>query len=160
MRRQDREVTDIHDIMSIIETCDVCRLAFSGSSSAYPYIVPLTFGFEHAQGKTVLYFHGASSGTKLDLLGENNHVAFQMDCSHDLCLAETACGCTMGFESVCGNGELVLVEGDEKRHGLTVLMAHYKDSGNPHFEPAMLKATAVLKLTVKSMTAKRLSISR
>lgn len=42
MRRKDREVTDLSDIIGIMENCDVCRLALNDDS--YPYILPLNFG--------------------------------------------------------------------------------------------------------------------
>ncbi|MDF2587373.1 MAG: pyridoxamine 5-phosphate oxidase family protein, partial [Anaerocolumna sp.] len=42
MRRTDREITDLNQIVDIMKRCDVCRLAFFDKE--YPYIVPLNFG--------------------------------------------------------------------------------------------------------------------
>ena len=39
MRRKDREITDFHDIMDIMNKCDTCRLALFVKE--YPYIFPV-----------------------------------------------------------------------------------------------------------------------
>ena len=71
MRRSDREVTEFTDIVSIIEKCDVCRLALNDEN--YPYILPLNFGMNITEENVLeLYFHGATEGTKLDLIAKDN----------------------------------------------------------------------------------------
>ena len=42
MRRSDREITDLKEIVEIMRKCDVCRLALN--DDGYPYIIPLNFG--------------------------------------------------------------------------------------------------------------------
>ena len=44
MRRLDREVKEFKDIVSIVEKCDVCRIALN--NDGYPYILPLNFGMK------------------------------------------------------------------------------------------------------------------
>ena len=44
MRRSDREVTDFCEMVSIMEKCDVCRIALHDTE--YPYILPVNFGME------------------------------------------------------------------------------------------------------------------
>ena len=66
MRRSDREITDFQELITVMRGCDVCRLALH--DEPYPYILPLNFGLE-VDGETVrLYFHGANTGTKYDLI--------------------------------------------------------------------------------------------
>lgn len=68
MRRSDREITDFQELITVMRGCDVCRLALH--DEPYPYILPLNFGLE-ADGETVrLYFHGANTGTKYDLIAK------------------------------------------------------------------------------------------
>ncbi|WP_347494349.1 hypothetical protein [Ruminococcus albus] len=38
MRRKDREVTDLSEIIEIMKNCDVCRLALN--DDGFPYILP------------------------------------------------------------------------------------------------------------------------
>jgi Predicted flavin-nucleotide-binding protein len=154
MRRKDREITDLQEILSIMKKCDVCRIAFFDED--YPYIIPMNYGFSNQDGETALYFHCALSGKKLDLLRSNPNVGFEMDCSHNLIIEEADCNCTMEFESICGNGTIEILPEDLKVAALSQLMKQYKDAPSYHFEEKYVKAIEMLKLTVHSMTGKRL----
>lgn len=153
MRRADREITEKKDLLQIIKDCDVCRLAIS--AEPVPYILPLNFGWEERDGNLLLYFHGATEGTKYDLLRKQPLVSFEMDCSHRLVLDEAKGHCTMEYRSVIGSGMVSLVTDEaEKLRALQVLMRHYRDEAFP-FNPAALPRTTVLQLTVQSMTGKQ-----
>ncbi len=157
MRRKDREVTNMDDILSIMKKCDVCRLAFFDKE--YPYIVPLNFGIYYDGTNLELYFHGANAGRKLELIHENNKASFEMDCSHNLITGEEACEYTMEYESVCGSGCIELLEGENKITALTHLMEQYAKESTFHFNEKHVNAVTVFKLKVNSITGKRLSRS-
>jgi nitroimidazol reductase NimA-like FMN-containing flavoprotein (pyridoxamine 5'-phosphate oxidase superfamily) len=116
MRRKDKEIVDIEDIIKIIKKCDVCRLGIFDDE--YPYIIPLNFGYNYENGELSLYFHSAVEGKKLDLIKKNNKVAFEMDCSTELISSEVPCGYTMTYESICGNGVIEILNDYEKIQGL------------------------------------------
>ena len=84
MRRSDREITDIQEILAVMKRCDVCRLALHDVE--YPYILPVNFGMQIEDGQVILYFHGAREGRKYDLIARDNRASFEMDCSHKLVL--------------------------------------------------------------------------
>lgn len=124
MRRSEREVTDSIEILSIIKACDVMRLAMVDETGR-PYIIPLNFGWETADGILTLYFHGANEGRKLDILRHNPKVCFEMDTDHRLTTADKPCGYSFGYKSVIGWGEVVLLETHEaKTLGLQAIMRH------------------------------------
>lgn len=151
MRRHDREITNFQEIIKIMESCQVCRLALNNGT--YPYILPVNFGME-VDGKTVtLYFHGAREGTKYDLMHADPHASFEMDCETILCSRLEEGNCTMSYKSVIGQGLVEFLEGEEKLHALDVLVAHYHPEGFP-YATQVIPATTVWKLTVDSMTAK------
>lgn len=152
MRRKDREVTQTEEILDIIQKCDVCRVAFF--DEAFPYIVPLNFGVTLENDVFTFYFHGAAEGKKLELLKKNNAVAFELDCSHKLLEGQKGCDYTMAYESVCGTGFLEILPENEKIQSLSTIMKQYTDK-EVSFSPEVLKRTAVLKLNVKQITAKR-----
>lgn len=156
MRRTDREVKDMEDILSIIKKCDVCRLAFYDEE--YPYIIPLNFGFSYEKEELVLYFHCAKVGKKLDLITKNNKVSFEMDCSHQLIEGDEACEYSMAYESVCGNGLVTLLEKEDKITGLNQLMKQYTSMDHFQFNEKVVDKTEVFRLNVKSVTGKRKSI--
>ncbi len=61
MRRKDRELKDMADIVSIAKRETVCTVAFHDEPC--PYLIPLNYGAEVEDGKLILYFHGAKEGT-------------------------------------------------------------------------------------------------
>lgn len=152
MRRKDREITDFDEIVSVIEKCDVCRLALNDSD--YPYIVPLNFGMQIENEKIVLYFHSALEGTKLELIKKDNRASFEMDCGHKLVTTLDTGSCTMNYESVIGRGIIEFVPENEKYEALKVLMSHYHKEDFP-FNVKVIPRTAVYKLTVSEITGKR-----
>ncbi len=152
MRRSDRQVTGLPEIMEIVERCEVCRIALNGD---YPYIVPLNFGYL-LEGKTLtLYFHGASSGEKLERISADGRAGFEMDVGASVRRSDVPCGCTSSFESVIGFGEASIVTDEtEKRRGLSLLAAHY-GCREPAFDEKLFRAAAVFKIVSRSFTAKR-----
>ena len=61
MRRNDREITDLREILRLMDRCDVVNLAFADNGE--PYVVPVNFGYvSDGETKVVLYFHGAREG--------------------------------------------------------------------------------------------------
>lgn len=154
MRRKDRQIIEMDKIMNIIEKCDVCSLAFFDEE--YPYIIPINFGASLIENKVTLYFHSANAGKKLELIQRNNKVAFEMNCSHKLLLAENACNSTMEYESVCGNGIVEVLNGQEKLDGLNYLMNQYSNSNKHEFNENEVNSVAVFKLTVSQINGKAL----
>jgi len=154
MRRKDREVADMADIIEIMARCDVCRLAFAVEN--IPYIVPMNFGMDYQDDRLTLFFHSAKSGKKLDMLAANPSVCFEMDGQHHLVTGEKACDYSMTYESIIGYGKLsVCDEKEEKIHGLRQLMINYGRKENNQFSENALNSVTVLKLDVEKITGKR-----
>lgn len=152
MRRTDREIKDFDEMVGIMEKCDVCRLALN--DGGYPYILPLNFGLKAEEGRVTLYFHGADTGRKYELMEKDNRASFEMDCSHELVSDGEKGHCTMKYESVIGRGRLEIVPDAEKMEALTILTDHYHQE---HFEFSSKAAprTTVMRLVVEKMTGKR-----
>lgn len=153
MRRNDREIKDLSEIIEVIRKCDVCRIALN-DEEGYPYIIPLNFGMETEGGRITLYFHGAGEGKKFELLKKDNRASFEMDCSHKLIADREACRCTMGYESVVGRGRMEIASDAEKREALCALMQQYHEDDFP-FREEVMNRTTVMKLTVEEIHGKR-----
>ena len=152
MRRSDKEVTELPEILTIMKKCAVCRVAFIDGD--FPYIVPLNFGVEELDGKISLFFHSALQGKKLDLLNANNKVAFEMDCATKIYIGEIACDSNMAYKSVCGRGTITVLKKEEKSSALTKIMEQYQAGKAAVFDAERLEKTVVLKLAVSEVTAK------
>jgi nitroimidazol reductase NimA-like FMN-containing flavoprotein (pyridoxamine 5'-phosphate oxidase superfamily) len=141
-------IEDRDTIESIIRRAPVCRIALSDEGQ--PYVVPVCFGYEHG----TLYFHSAPSGRKLDILGKNNAVCFELDLDHETVRAEDACNWSIKYRSVVGFGRAFVVkEPEEKKKALDVIVAHYGGDPAAYPEPT-LKKTAVVRVEIHSMTGK------
>lgn len=151
MRRSDREVKELKEIIAIMEQCDVCRLALN--NDGYPYILPLNFGMTVKENKITLYFHGAMEGTKYELMEKDNRASFEMDCKHELITKAEQGYCTMNYESVIGQGYVEMLSDDEKYDALCILMRHYHKGEFP-FSQAAMPRTKVFKLVVEKVTGK------
>lgn len=152
MGRSDRMVTERSDIISIIDKCDCLHLALIDGD--FPYVLPMNFGFEDDGEKLTLYFHGAKDGKKWELIANNPHAAFSMSCAHELVPGKVPCASTFKYMSVCGKGLVKMVEGDERMHALTVIMAHYDRKQTHTFEEKHARAVSVFKMEVESFTGK------
>ena len=78
MRRNNRDITDLNEILSIINDCKVIHLAMIDAGE--PYLLPLNFGYTCENGLFSFFCHSAREGRKLDILRKNPTVAFEMDC--------------------------------------------------------------------------------
>lgn len=153
MRRQDREITDPGKIADIVRRCTCCRLGFRDGDEVY--IVPLNFGYEMDGDTYTLYFHGAKAGRKMELIQKSPYVGFEMDTNYALHEADLACGHSARFQSIIGNGTVRIVsEAEEKKRGLSLLMAHNTGKRDWRFDEKKLDAVAVFQLRVTKMSCK------
>lgn len=154
MRRKDREITDAREIARIMGLCQSVSIALAGET---PYVVPVNFGFEWEEetGAFCLYIHGAAEGEKMRRMARDPRAAFAMHTGETLLGAPSACGYTMDFLSVCGSGVLEPLIGEEKRRGLTCIMAHYTPEKTFDFPEKALEGVAVSRLRVTQISGKR-----
>ena len=152
MRRDDRELKDMNDIIRVMEKCDVCRLELNDEE--YPYILPLNFGMQVDKGEIILYFHGANEGKKYELIAKDNRAGFEMDCSHNLVMDPVKNSCTMEYESVIGHGRIEMVPECEKYNALCLLMKHYHKE-DFSFNQSVMPRTTVFKLVVEHVSGKK-----
>ena len=149
MRRKEKQITDQDQIDDIIKQAKVCRLGLSDNGR--PYVVPLHFGYDHP----FLYFHGADTGRKLDILAVNPQVCFEFDELIKLNKHASACNWGTSYTSIIGEGTArILVDPEERIKGLNCIMAQYS-SRTHEFDPQDLAQTAVIEVTISNMTAKR-----
>ena len=154
MRRQDRQITNLADILAILNRCEVLRLALCANNQ--PYIVPMNFAYQLIDDKVVIYLHCASFGTKVDIMRKNNSVCFEADCFYQALKDQVACNWSAEYESVIGQGVISELQDEpQKTHALNTLMKRHGYPGTPHYDPQQLAAVTVLKITVNSITAKR-----
>ena len=152
MRRADRAVTAKAEIAAIMEKCDAVSVAFAGET---PYVIPMSFGFEWAGETPTLYLHGAGEGEKVSRLKRDNRVAFSMYTGVSVAEGATACAYSANYESVCGSGRMIPLEGEEKRHALELLMRQYAKGKTFTFDDRAVAAVNVWKIETETVCGKR-----
>ncbi len=152
MRRKEREVWDINELLSIVQECRICHLGMQDEKGVY--IVPLNYGFEYLNETLTLYFHSANVGRKIDALKKNNSVCIEMDCDHRLIEGDKACDFSFGFKSIIGNGKVYFVDDTtEKTKGLQLLMRH-ETQKDYVFDEKMINSVTVYKVVVADFSGK------
>ena len=154
MRKKNREVKDLESIISIIDRCDVCRIALTENN--VPYIITMNFGYSGKPPEKI-WFHCAKEGRKIEMIEKQNFTCFEMDTDHELRKGEAACDFSMNYSSIVGYGHIEIIEDpDIKAEGLNAVMEHYTGRNDFSFDPVVLSNTAILCLKVTELTAKRL----
>ena len=153
MRRKDREITEIEAIRAILDKAKVLHLAMIDGDR--PYVVPLNYGYTLENGALTLYLHSAREGRKLDVLRQNDRVAFVLETNvSQVSGGDIPCKYSEAYASVMGEGTAVLLDDPvQKIEALQILMK--TQTGREFaFTPAMAESVAVIRVNVDSFTAK------
>ena len=152
MTKRELQVTDLNEIIAILDTAKVLRLGLAVDNE--PYVVPMNYGYAMEDGKLTLYLHSAQQGKKLDMLRANQKIFFELDCDWKSFEGEKPCQYGLSYSSVMGRGEAVLVEDvEEKMKAMTVLMK--TQTGKDFtFEEKLGSIVAVVRIDVSEYTAK------
>lgn len=151
MRKSDREITDINEKLRVLDKCQTIRLGlFDGE---YPYVVPLSFGWEYSDDALSIYFHCAPEGKKTELMASNERVCVEADVLNGY--TEFGNGVTANYESVIAFGTAKRVSGADAVHGLELLLKHCGIKGHSPQNCVLATHVAVYKITVDNFTCKK-----
>lgn len=153
MTRRERQVTDMSEIINILNKAKVLHLGLVDGDE--PYVVPMNYGYEFVDDKLIIYLHGARRGRKLDLIRENPKVFYELDCDIVPFEGEVACKYGITYSSVMGKGEAFIVDDiEEKKHALSVLMKTQTEK-DFIFDDKLVSVVSVIKIVTKEYTAKQ-----
>jgi uncharacterized protein len=164
MRRGDKKINDISLIHSILKKAIVMRLGLCYDNT--PYIVPLNFVFDENQGNNgVIYLHSALEGLKIDIIGKNRNICFEVEDALEIVSSPNPCNWGMKYISVIGHGETSFENDlDEKKQALDLFMNKYssitQNTGDKlqngfDYNGDSLALTCLLKIKIKSLVAKK-----
>jgi hypothetical protein len=158
MRRAKCEITDRREIIRILNTAKVGRIA-TIDSDGYPYITPVNFVFHEG----TIFFHSALQGEKLDNMARDSRVCFEVDIP--LAYLEVSfnpeknpCRAHQFYQSVVIRGKAgIIKEGELKTRVLNALLS--KHEGNRDFQQVSENSSGyqrccVIEVKPERMTAK------
>ena len=151
--RREREVTDMSEILGILDRAKVAHIGMIDEGK--PYVVPMNYGYRIEGDELVLYLHGATKGRKLDALRANPNVFVEIDT--DVVPFEGAVACQYGvcYSSVMGEGVAEIIEDAQgKMEALTFLMKT-QTGRDFEFSEKMVGGVTAIKIRVPEFTAKK-----
>lgn len=150
MRKEQREIKTLEEIVELLSRCDTIRIGINDTDA--PYIVPVSFGYEIMEGKLAVYFHGAKVGKRAELLKKLPRVCIEADLCHGF--GRSSGGYSCDYESLIGYGKVELLEGEAAQRGLDLLMEH---CGEPGYvcSQEVVAITAVNRVILDEVTGKR-----
>ena len=153
MTKREREVTDIEEILKMLDTCKIVHVGLCDGDQ--PYVVPLNYGYTYKDDQLTLYMHGALKGYKYDLIEKNPKASFEMECAVNPFPGKTACQYGTSYECVMGKGTISLVESpQEKMEALSIFMKT-QTGKDFEFNERLVSIVNVMKFTVTEFSAKR-----
>ncbi|MGM9941460.1 MAG: pyridoxamine 5'-phosphate oxidase family protein [Bulleidia sp.] len=153
MRRQDRMITDMKDVIEILEKAKTIRIGLYDGNDVH--IIPLSYGYLMNETFPVFYFHSAKEGLKTELLKKNGKLTFEIDVEIGVKSGESACTYSFYYRSVMGHGNAVKVAGEEKITGLCAIMNHQAGKREWTFEPAQIEGVDVYRIDVNHLSGKQ-----
>ena len=152
MTRRERQVTDMNEIIRILDTAKVLHLGLVDGDE--PYVVPMNYGYIMENEKLTNYLHGAPRGRKIDLIRKNPKIFFEADCDITPFEGDVACRYGITYSSIMGRGTATIIDDiDEKREALTFLMKTQTDKDFV-FDEKIVNIVSVIKLDISEYTAK------
>ncbi len=151
MRRKENEITDIHEIETIMQKADVCRLGLAVDNT--PYVVPVNYGYEN----NCLYIHCAKQGRKIDMIRQNNKVCFEMDIEAKIWNRDKpACNWSNSYRCVIGYGRAFLLEDfEEKKQALDIIMKHYSNRDSFQYTEDAVEKVGIIKIVIEQLSGKQ-----
>lgn len=148
MRRQDRELTDRSYLEAILDKSDVLHLGLWDGKEVY--VVPLNF----VRIGESLYFHSALEGRKIDILGSNPRVCFEVTGEHHIERGSGGADCTTRYESVIGWGTVQFVSDFNEKNAILCELNKKFESAADKLPEHVVDKTAVIKIKIDEMTGK------
>lgn len=152
MTRRERQVTDINEIIKILDNSKVLHLGLVDGDE--PYVVPMNYGYTYENEKLTIWLHCARQGRKLDIMKVNPKVFFEMEYGITPFEGEVACKYGITYSSLMGRGVATIIEDVEtKKIALSSLMKT-QTGKDFEFDDRMAEVVGVVKIDVLEFTAK------
>lgn len=160
VRRADRSVDDEAWIRAFLARAPYGALATANDGQ--PFINTNLFVYNAA--RNVIYFHTARVGRTQANVESNPRVCFSVSEMGRLLPADEALEFSVEYAGVTVFGTAEIIEGEEARYGLQLLLDKYAPHLRPgiHYRPILddeLKRTAVYRITVDSWSGKRKQVA-
>ena len=152
MTRRERQVTDINEILKILDNSKVLHLGLVDGDE--PYVVPMNYGYTYENDKLTIWLHCARQGRKLDVMRANPKVFFEMEYGITPFEGEVACKYGITYSSLMGRGVATIIEYVETKKIALCSLMKVQTGKDITFEDRMAEVVGVVRIDVIEFTAK------
>ena len=152
MRRRDREVTELNEIIHILDSGKVLHLGLVDQGK--PYIVPVNYGYVMENDKPVFYVHGALEGRKLDIIRNNSDCCVQIECDVQPFSGKVACQYGCSYYSFDGFGTAEIVEAPQEKIKAMSALMKIQTGKDFEFNERLVSIVSVIRIECDYYTAK------
>jgi nitroimidazol reductase NimA-like FMN-containing flavoprotein (pyridoxamine 5'-phosphate oxidase superfamily) len=145
-------ITKLAELEEIINQSEVCYMGMV-DENGLPYTVPFNFAYEDS----VLYFHSAPFGKKIDILKKKPDVCIAFSLGHELHHHDVEVGCSysMKYRSVLAYGKVEFIEDiEQKTSWMNKIMLKYTQREFKYSLPAITNV-ACYRVVIEKMTGKK-----
>ncbi len=150
MRRNDLKVIDLNKIVEIFDNSPTLRLGLH--DSPYPYVVPLSYGYDVSGDRIELYIHGALEGKKHDLISKNNFVCVEVDYFDGYGLTELSA--TANYSSIIAYGRIFLIVDEKERLDAISSICRHCGLDDLEVNSDLFKKVGMYKIVLDEVSAK------
>ena len=155
VRRKDRQITDKAMIEKFLTEQSIIRIGYYDKGNDEVYIVPLNYGYIVENDQYIFYMHGGKKGRKFELTKDGPKVGFEIDGHYELMRGDLACKHSAKYQSIIGNGKIELINDiEDKKKAISIIMEHATGKTGFEYNPKMLEALGIYKLTATKLTFK------
>ena len=154
MLRRDREITDMNEMLEVLDSCEVIRIGMFDEDGGI-YVLPMNFGYTYEEGVLTFYLHAALDGKKIDLLRKCGRVGFELDCGHQLVEGKLPCQYGYRYASIIGSGEAQIVEDPKEKTEAMVVLMKCMTGKDFEFNERLVSIVSVIKITAESFCGKK-----
>ncbi|KNZ40360.1 pyridoxamine 5'-phosphate oxidase family protein [Acetobacterium bakii] len=154
MRRANRKVTELEELLEIINGSKVCRVGMVDNGK--PYVIPMNFGYQVVDEAITIYLHGAQEGRKIEVMKSNSQICIEIDTIKEIVTGENGCNYSCHFESFIGNGEAVFLDAEkDKVHALDAIMKRQTEQEGFNYDKRVMAQTEIIEIRLTEYSGKK-----
>jgi len=154
MRRANRKVTKLEELLEIINGSKICRVGMVDNGK--PYVIPMNFGYRVADETITIYLHGAQEGRKNEILKNNSQICIEIDSIKEIITGENGCNYSCHFESFIGTGDAVFLAAEkDKEQALDAIMKRQTGQEGFRYDKRIMAQTEIIEIRLTEYSGKK-----
>ena len=154
MRRANRMVTKLEELLEIINGSKVCRVGMVDNGK--PYVIPMNFGYRVVDETITIYLHGAKEGRKIEIMKHNSQICIEIDTIREIIKGENGCNYSCHFESFIGTGEAVFLDAEtDKEQALNAIMKRQTGQEGFSYDKRVMAETEIIAIPLSEYSGKK-----